>query len=296
MKVLNFGSLNYDYVYQVDHFVIAGETQTSSSMETHLGGKGFNQSVALSKAGLTVYHGGSLGEEGEAFLDACREYGVHTDYIRTIPGRSGHTVIQVTPEAQNGILLYGGANRKQDQPFIDEVLSHFEKGDIIVLQNEVNLLPYIVDAAHEKGLTIALNPSPYDHYLKEVDMGKVDIFLMNEIEGEMMTGEKDPEKILRLVHEKYQKAGVVLTLGTAGVYFEDSEGNLTFQSAFPVKAVDTTAAGDTFTGFFIAGLAEGLAIADNLKRASKASSLAVQKAGAAESIPTREEVEKALEE
>lgn len=291
MKVLNFGSLNYDYVYQVDHFVTGGETETSASMETHLGGKGFNQSVALAKAGLDVYHGGSLGEEGEAFLTACREYGVHTDYIRTIPGRSGHTVIQVNPDAQNGILLFGGANRKQDEAFIDEVLSHFEKGDMIVLQNEVNLLGYIVDRAYEKGLTVVLNPSPYDAYLKEVDLEKVSIFLMNEIEGEMMTGEKDPEKILSIVREKYPNAGTVLTLGTQGAYYQDKEGTRTFQEAFKVKAVDTTAAGDTFTGFFIAGIAEGLPVAENLRRASKASSLAVQKAGAAESIPTKAQVE-----
>ena len=296
MKVLNFGSLNYDYVYQVDHFVTGGETETSISMETHLGGKGFNQSVALAKAGLTVYHGGSLGEEGEAFLTACREYGVHTEYIRTIQGRSGHTVIQVNPEAQNGILLYGGANRKQDEAFIDEVLSHFEKGDMIVLQNEVNLLGYIIDRAYEKGLSIVLNPSPYDAFLEEVDMGKVSIFLMNEIEGEMMTGEKDPGKILAVVREKYPDAGTVLTLGTAGAYYQDKEGHRTFQEAFPVKAVDTTAAGDTFTGFFIGGIAEGLPVDKNLRRAAKASSLAVQRRGAAESIPTKAEVETSLEE
>lgn len=295
MKILNFGSLNYDYVYQVDHFVVGGETETSGSMETHLGGKGFNQSVALAKAGLSVYHGGSLGEEGQDFLDACKRYGVHTDYTRMIEGRSGHTVIQVNPDAQNGILLFGGANRKQDKAFIDEVLSHFEKGDMIVLQNEVNLIGYLVDRAYERGLTVVLNPSPYDDYLKEADFNKVSIFLMNEIEGEMMTGEKDPEKILTIVHEKYQNAGTVLTLGTAGAYYEDRDGNRTFQEAFPVAAVDTTAAGDTFTGFFIAGLAEHLPMEETLRRAAKASSLAVGKAGAAESIPTKAEVEKALE-
>lgn len=270
--------------------MMSGETQASQSMETHLGGKGFNQSVALAKAGVGIYHAGTLGEEGGMFLEACQKYGVNTEFVRQIPGKSGHTIIQIDKDAQNCIMLYGGSNRAQTKEFVDEVLSHFEKGDILILQNEVNLLGYIIDVAYERGLQIVLNPSPYDDNLKDCDFNKISYFLLNEVEGEMMTGEKEPQKILDSIKEKYPKTKVVLTLGVEGAYYQDGDVRL-FQQAFPVKAVDTTAAGDTFTGYFVAGLLENREMSQILKRAAKASSIAVTRKGAGESVPTKEEVE-----
>ena len=289
MKVLNFGSLNYDYVYQLDHIVIGGETQTSTSMETHLGGKGFNQSVALAKAGAEIYHAGTIGEEGQMFLDACKKYGVNTQYIRQISGKSGHTIIQVDKNAQNCILLFGGSNRSQTKEYIDEVLGNFEKDDYLILQNEINQLDYIIDKAYEIGMQIVLNPSPYDDELKKCDFSKVSYFLLNEIEGEMMTGEKEAQKILAKIKEKYPKSKVVLTMGTAGAYYQDDDTQV-FQDVFKVKAVDTTAAGDTFTGYFIAGIIEGRPMQEVMERCAKASSIAVSRQGAADSIPFKEEV------
>ena len=195
MKVLNFGSLNLDYVYSVDHMVAEGETLAAGGMNTFCGGKGLNQSIALAKAGVPVYHAGLIGEEGKSLLDACRENGVHTDFIREIPGKSGHTIIQVDKSGQNCILLYGGANRSMTREFIDEVLSHFEKGDYLLLQNEVNLVDYMVDQAYQKGMEIILNPSPFDRNLEACDLSKISLFLMNEIEGWQITGEKEPERI-----------------------------------------------------------------------------------------------------
>ena len=181
MKVLNLGSMNLDLVYSVDHIVQPGETESSTGMNTFLGGKGMNQSVALAKAGVEVYQGGMIGEDGQPFLDACGEFGVHADYIRKIPGKSGHAIIQIDRNAQNCILLFGGANQCLTEEYVDETLSHFEKGDILLLQNEVNLLPYIVDKAWEKGMQIALNPSPFNEKLDAVDMAKISIFLLNEV-------------------------------------------------------------------------------------------------------------------
>lgn len=154
MKVLNFGSLNVDYVYQVDHMVMPGETQSSLGMEIFLGGKGFNQSVALVKAGVPVYHAGLIGEDGTAFVEAAKDYGMHTDFIKKIDGRSGHTIIQVDKNGQNCILLHGGNNRAVTKEFVDSVLEHFEAGDIILLQNEVSEMPYIIDKAYERGMQI----------------------------------------------------------------------------------------------------------------------------------------------
>ena len=183
MKVLNIGSMNLDYVYRVDHIVQPGETISSQGMNIFLGGKGINQSIALAKAGAEVYHGGMIGEDGEAFLDACKEYGVHSRYICRIEGKTGHTIIQIDKEAQNCILLYGGANQKLTHEYVDGVLSHFQDGDILLLQNEVNDIAYMVDQAYEKGMQIDLNPSPFDDRLREVNMDKISIFLLNEIEG-----------------------------------------------------------------------------------------------------------------
>lgn len=290
MKVLNFGSMNLDYVYQMDHILIPGETQTSVGREIFCGGKGLNQSIALAKAGVPVYHACTLGDGAELLLEACRENGVNTQLIRRISGPCGHTVIQVDKAAQNCILLYGGSNRQITREYVDQVLAHFEKGDILLLQNEINELDYIIDCAYEKEMMIILNPSPFDEELEKCDLGKVSLFLVNEIEGFQITGEKEPQKILDQIRNKYPKAKVVLTLGGNGAVYQDGENHY-HQDIFKVKAVDTTAAGDTFTGYFIASLMEGMPAGEGLKMAAKASAIAVSRPGATASIPTRKEVE-----
>jgi len=294
MRVLNIGSLNIDYVYSVDHIILPGETEATGTRNTFLGGKGMNQSCALAKAGVEVYHGGLIGEEGKVFLDACKEYGVHSEFIRVVDGPNGHTVIQIDKNAQNSILLYGGANQKLTTEYVDEVLSHFGSDDILLLQNEVNLLPYIVDKAYEKGMQIALNPSPFNEKLDAVDMKKISIFLLNEVEGFQLTGEKETEAIIAKLRELFPHARIMLTLGKDGAMYVDAQQKV-FQPIFKVKAVDTTAAGDTFTGYFLAGLADGLAMEEVLRMSAKASSIAVTREGAVPSIPYRAEVLEALQ-
>ncbi|EOQ38163.1 ribokinase [Butyricicoccus pullicaecorum] len=294
MKVLNIGSMNLDHVYTVDHIVEPGETQSSTQLQLFLGGKGMNQSVALAKAGVEVYQGGMIGEDGSVFLDACREYGIHADYIRTVDARTGHAIIQIDKNAQNCILLYGGANQALTEAYVDEVISQFDSGDILLLQNEVNLLPYIVDRGHAQGMKIVLNPSPFDDKLKAVDMTKISLFLLNEIEGYQLTGCREPDAIIDSIRERFPHAAVVLTLGSDGAVYADQSCKH-FQPIFPIKAVDTTAAGDTFTGYFIAGLAQGMEIPDILRMSAKASSIAVSRAGAVPSIPYRNEVIASLE-
>ena len=293
MRVLNIGSMNLDYVYSVDHIVRPGETEAAGEMNIFLGGKGMNQSVALAKAGVEVYQGGMIGDDGQPFLDACREYGVHGDYIRKTDTKTGHAIIQIDKSAQNCILLYGGANQMLTETYVDQVLRDFASGDILLLQNEVNLLPYIVDKAYEKGMEIALNPSPFNEKLDAVDMGKIGIFLLNEVEGAQITGLTEPEDILAALRGRYPHARIVLTLGKDGAVYAD-ENRKCFQPIFPVQAVDTTAAGDTFTGYFLAGLAEGMPIAEVLRMSAMASAIAVSREGAVPSIPYRAEVEKAL--
>ena len=295
MRVLNIGSMNLDHVYSVDHVVQPGETEASLQMNVFLGGKGMNQSVALAKAGVATYQGGMIGGDGQPFLDACAAYGVNADYIRRVSTPTGHAIIQIDSSAQNCILLYGGANQCLTEEYVDEVLSDFGSDDILLLQNEVNALPYIVDKAHEKGMTIALNPSPFNDKLKAVDMGKIGIFLLNEVEGGQITGLTDPDAIIGKLLEMYPHARIVLTLGKDGAVYADAQQKH-YQPIFKVKAVDTTAAGDTFTGYFLAGLAEGLPIPEILRMSAKASSIAVSREGAVPSIPHRAEVEAALKE
>ena len=293
MKVLNIGSMNLDLVYSVDHIVQPGETEASFSLDTFLGGKGLNQSMALAKAGVEVYQGGMIGEDGQVFLDACTEYGVKADYIRTIPGKSGHAVIQRDRNAQNCILLYGGANQMLTESYVDEVLADFGTGDILLLQNEVNMMPYIVEKAYEKGMQIALNPSPFNEKLDAVDMEKISIFLMNEVEGNQITGLTEPDEIIAEMLRRFPMAKIVLTLGKDGAVYADAKQKH-FQPIFKVEAVDTTAAGDTFTGYFLAGLLEGMSVPEILKMSAKASSIAVTREGAVPSIPYRHEVMQAL--
>ena len=162
MKVLNLGSLNLDYVYTVDHIILPGETEATGSRNIYLGGKGMNQSCALAKAGVEVYHGGLIGSDGGAFLEACKEYGVHSDFIRTVEGPSGHTVIQIDKNAQNSILLYGGANQMLTTDYVDQVLEGFEAGDILLLQNEVpeEVNAEAVKMAPKHGVRVIFNPAP----------------------------------------------------------------------------------------------------------------------------------------
>ena len=299
MKILNFGSLNVDYVYSVDYFVRAGETLKANSREVLPGGKGLNQSVALARAGAQVYHAGCIGADGEFLRELLNKKGVNTDYLRTIDGMQGHTIIQVDKKGENCILLYGGTNRSIGDGQIDETLAHFGPGDWLVLQNEINSLPRIVDAAFARGMRIVLNPSPYEEGLKEVDFDKLSWLLVNEVEACQCSGSDEPERAWDVLHARYPGLSVLITLGSAGsiAHAVTPEGVDTVrQPAFRADAVDTTAAGDTFTGFFIGGLAEGRPLADCMRRASMASAISVTRMGAAVSIPKVEEVESRLAE
>ena len=293
MKVLNFGSLNLDYVYRVDHFVRPGETLSAVSQSVKTGGKGLNQSIALSRAGAEVWHAGCVGAGGGMLLDLLRENGVRTEFIRTVPELQGNAVIQVNEQGENCILLFGGSNRCVTKKQIDETVGAFSPGDWMLMQNEVNLPERAVRSAWEKGLVIALNPSPCDRRLDPVDFGMLNWLLMNETEAEQMTGETVPEKAWASLHGRYPDLSVLITLGDKGSLAWCVRNGVTEycrQNAVPVRAVDTTAAGDTYTGFFIAGLMAGLPLEECMRTASAAASLAVTRFGAADSIPAKEEV------
>lgn len=289
MKVLNFGSMNLDYVYEVPHFVQPGETVPCLSRSIFAGGKGLNQSVALSRAGVTVFHAGSIGEGGELLLAALQEAGVNCDFICRQNAPSGHTVIQIDPSGQNCILYFGGTNRMILKQHIEKTLSSFDKGDILLLQNEINDLDNIIETAHLKGLQIVLNPSPIDDAIRLLPLEKIDYFIVNELEGMQISGAKHVKDILPAFAQKYPNAKILLTLGADGARYFDGN-DFFYQEAQKVKVVDTTAAGDTFLGYFIAGIVGHMSVRDTLLLASKAAAITVSSKGAAQSIPTIDRV------
>lgn len=299
MKILDFGSLNLDHFYSVDHIVEPGETEDTFAIETLSGGKGLNQAVAIAKAGLKVQMAGCIGEDGEMLREVCRQYGVDDSLLRTVPGLTGNTVIQLDKNGQNSILLYGGANRAVDRAYVDEVLAQFGEGDYLILQNEISELPYIIDEAYARGMRIVLNPSPFDDRLGACDMGKVTVFMVNEVEGEQLSGSEDPDRILDAMEEKYPEAHIVLTLGKRGSVYR-YHGMTVPQEAFPVDAIDTTGAGDTFTGYFLAGFTAisgevtKKSIKKVMERASRASAITCTRKGAAPAIPTAAEVDASM--
>lgn len=290
MRLLNFGSCNIDHVYSLENIVRPGQTVSTYSLELFEGGKGLNQSVAAARAGMSVFHAGCIGADGEMLSSLLSKSGADIRYLKVLEAeKTGHAIIQVSRNGENSILLYGGANLAVSREYIDLVLSSFELSDILLLQNEISNVDYLVEAAYAKGMKIALNPSPINEAIKNIDISKLSYLILNEHEAFELTGEREPEKIKEAFLSSYKELCVVLTLGKLGsVYFDI---NTTFsQPAFAVDAVDTTAAGDTFTGYFLASLAEGLTPDKALFRASAASALAVSKMGAAPSIPIREEV------
>lgn len=159
------------------------------------------------------------------------------------------------------------------------------------MQNEINELDYIIDRAYEKHMMIILNPSPFDNALENCDLSKISLFLMNEIEGFQITGEKEPDKILTKVKALYPKAKVVLTLGGDGSVYQDETG-IYRQGIFKVKAVDTTAAGDTFTGYFISSIIDGRLYRTDWSLQQKHPQLQFPDLAATASIPLRSEVVK----
>lgn len=289
MKILNFGSCNIDYVYSLDHITLLGETENTYSLSTFAGGKGLNQSIAIARAGGQVYHAGCIGEDGEFLQALLEENGVNTTYIKKVDEKNGHAIIQVDKNANNAIFLFAGSNAMISREHIDNTLKNFSQGDILILQNEINNINYLIEKAYDKKMTIVLNPSPFNEKIADIDLNKISYLVLNEIEAFALSSCKGVEETLCFFKENYPKLKVMLTLGKNGCVYQD-ELEREFHPIFKVEAVDTTAAGDTFTGYFVVGIAMGKSIKDVLKSASCASAISVTKKGAAPSIPRANEV------
>ena len=289
MKIYNLGSLNIDYVYSVEHFVCGGETLASSNMQIFPGGKGLNQSIALARAGSSVIHGAISGHDGELLKQTLSDSGVDTTRIKSVESSSGHAIIQVDKSGQNSILLYGGTNSEIDRGYIEQFLSDAEKDDILLLQNEISNLSVAFQIAKERKMQIAFNPSPFDETIHNLPLQQVKWWFCNEIEGEALFGSANPDEITENFILKYPNSNLILTLGDMGCIFKNADKFIR-QPIYETQVVDTTAAGDTFTGYFISAIALGKDIDYALKLASKAASIAVSRNGASVSIPYANEI------
>ena len=282
--------MNIDEVFQVPRFVRPAETIPCRSYARHSGGKGNNQSVALARAGASVSLAGRIGADGRFLLDGLVAAGV--DVSRVIEGGTptGRAIIQVDDEGQNCIIHLGGANNEISRADIDGFLAGWGAGDSILFQNETSEVGYALAEASRRGLSLFFNPSPVKENLRDLPLDKVDYLILNEVEGAALAGDAEPGAILRVLRSRLPATNLVLTLGADGLRYSGADGTSLVLAAEKVEVVDTTAAGDTFTGFFIAALLRGEAPRTALGEAVRAASVCVTRAGAAESIPTRGEL------
>ncbi len=288
-NILNFGSMNIDYVYNIGSFAQPGETISSRSLLVNCGGKGLNQSVALARAGAKVYHAGKIGKDGVFLRQYLEDCGVDTSYIELSDETTGHAIIQVDSSGENSILLYGGTNHTISREQIDRTLAGFGEGDFLLLQNEINDIPYIMQAAWKKKMRIYINPAPMNETAYNYPLELAECMFLNEIESCQLAHAGTVEAAMDILTGRYPDCMFVFTLGKHGAVCRWKRKSCS-HGIYDVKVVDTTAAGDTFTGFFMEELAEEHSVEDALRLASIASSLSVTREGASKSIPTKEEV------
>jgi len=289
MQIVNLGSINIDHVYAVDHFVRPGETIAGSRYDIFAGGKGFNQSVALARAGAPIRHIGMVGKDAEWLLDRLSNEGVDITNVEVSETTTGHAIIQVIPTGENAILLHSGANRTVSPSNISRALQSCSEDGYLLLQNETSSVEEAITMGKQHGLRIVFNPAPMTSGVLDYPLQSVDIFILNETEAEGMTGETSVEGIRLEMLRKFPNAATVLTLGNKGALYFDADTEHR-QTAFPAEAIDTTAAGDTFIGYFLAELMHSNDPAKALLLGCRAASICVTRVGASDSIPYRKEL------
>ena len=288
--VFNLGSLNLDQIYRVPHHVVTGETLSATDFKVGAGGKGCNQSIACALAGAKVCHAGCIGSDGMMLKELLETSGADTSLLEILDTPTGRAVVMVNSGGNNSIVLYGGANVMVSHQLLEKVFSAANPGDYFLLQNETNMLNEAMTMAHEKGMQVVFNFAPFDEEkAKTLPLELVDYLIVNEIEGAGVAGVSEPQKILDVLTARYPSMQVILTLGADGVTWAGPLGSGALP-AFPAEVVDTTAAGDTFIGYFLAGINENRAIEEAATLASKASALCCSRPGAGTAIPKRAEI------
>ena len=289
-RIFNFGSVNIDHVYQVPHMTRPGETLASTHYGKGAGGKGFNQSVALARAGASVSHIGCIGADGQWLRELLEAEGVDCTHLHLVGGATGHAIIQVVPSGENTIVLHAGANESAGIGMLNAALKSARPGDWFLCQNETSCVPEALRLAHEAGLKTAYNAAPADLAKSGGALPYVDILIVNETEASALGGVTSSEDSVARIRAKHPRLDVIVTLGAEGALWSGS--GLHEQVASPrCEVVDTTAAGDTFTGYCLAALLDNRPPSEALVLACQAASRSVTRRGAAESIPRKEELD-----
>lgn len=291
MTIYNFGSLNIDHVYQIDHHPVAGETVSCIEFSIHAGGKGGNQSIAIARAGGKVCHVGKIGYDGLWMVENMKNDGVDTSNIFVSTKSTGHAIVQVDKNGQNSIIIYGGTNKDISTDEIDTVLCKCQKDDPVLVQNEISNVGYLISQAGLLGLEIYFNPAPMSDDVFSYELDKVTMLIINKKEGQMLSGKTDEEDIINEIIKKYPEVKVLLTLGEHGAIYAEKTGRIHVHGC-NVPAVDTTGAGDVFIGYLLAGLQKKNDLEYCLSFANKAAAISVTRRGAAASIPKHTEVDK----
>ncbi|KAB0330268.1 MULTISPECIES: ribokinase [Janthinobacterium] len=295
--IVVIGSINMDLVLRVPRMPLPGETLTGGAFRTIPGGKGANQAVACARLSGKVAGAqqvamvGCVGDDafGTTLRAALVGDGIIDSHITTLPGvASGIASILVDDNGQNSIVIAGGANDLLSPAHIDAAQGLIEQADIVVLQLETPMATVVhaIKLARSLGKTVVLNPAPAAS-LPEGVLELVDYLIPNEIEAAMLAGvspEGADAKALAAALQKLGSDNVIITLGSKGVHAALYGGDFTFPAEV-VKAVDTTAAGDTFIGGFVAGLASGMDEAEAIQQGQRAAAWSVTKPGAQTSIP-----------
>lgn len=287
MQVLNIGSLNIDIVYRVPHIVHPGETLSSFSVSKHSGGKGLNQSVALARAGVKVAHAGAIGDDGMFLKALLEKEGVDCSNIAVMQNEpTGCAIIQVADDGENSIILLHGTNFQVTPEIVRSALEKMPEKSVVLLQNEISSLKECIEIASEMNMRIFFNPSPMDASISELPLESIDTFLVNENEG---------IELKKCAGNRIAGCNVLTTFGSKGAEYRGSNGEVIRIDAVKAEnVVDTTGAGDTFTGYFIASLVQGKTPERAMKTAAAAAAVAVSRHGAAESIPYMKELENLL--
>lgn len=295
--VLVIGSITADVTAFTDRLPSPGETVLGNDFTLVLGGKGANQAVAAAHFGTPTWMVGCVGQDtfAELTADGLRQHGVRTDLVRSVSGPTGVAHIRVNAIGQNDIVITPLANTHLDRSDVDMALTTLRgQVGVLLLQLEVrsDITAYAAHAGHAAGLTVILDPAPAVPIAEDV-WRDIDIVTPNETEaalitGMMVTDAPSAEKAARWFIDRGVRHAIV-TLGAHGAVAVDAEHTVALES-FEVRAVDTTAAGDAFTGTLGAALAQGIALADAVRHGMAAGALAVTKAGASPCLPRRQDV------
>ncbi len=284
MTIWNLGGINADHVYGVRHIPAPGETLDATSHAVFVGGKGANMSVAAARAGAHLRHIGAVGQDGRWAVDRLMEYGVDTRDICQIETATAHAMVFVASDGENGIVVYPGANRKIPEDRLKQALTQAKTGDWFVTQNEVNLQQVGAQLASDMGLKVAYAAAPFDEDITKKLLPYLDFLILNEVEADQLkaaTGQGPADLPVK---------DVIVTLGAKGATWFGA-GDPVHVPAHTVTPIDTTGAGDTFTGYVLAGLDRGQPILQAMQTASKAAAIMVTRHGTADVIPDLAEVQ-----